>query len=697
MPRRMHAFLAPLLAIVATQYLASPAVFADPAVRLLDLVQAFPGRLNGEPGSPEYERMGDYLLGVNDQLFVIDASDPAHPRLVRSFRPTDAGNIDYVEVAGNIAWLGGDRLIAMDLSDPLSPVEIARFTPRFRTDDMALGVVGGRVLLVLRSGRLFEILDVTDPRAPVYRGDFEGDSFALMAFAGGHLLLASGLLEIYDLSDPDSPALLGQLTLDDMARSVDYNNGIAFVVSEPDGLTMIDVSDPTTPSVLGRYRATNAHFVRASGGVALLGATSAPDNLVVEVLDVRDPAEIAPIRSYPSTWTRGATLFGRHALLANGRSLGQPTSITTLNLSHPGGSAVLGEPWQSPVLIRQDIAARGRFAFVVVSGRPDTLTVLEYPAAPDPGDPVVVATVNPQDVFERMEIAGDLLVLQTIDSLEIWSIADPAAPVRRSVTFVGGNPDSLAVEDGLVYVVDGGDNEFLVLDIADPPDPVLLSATRGLRPRDIDAAGPIIVGRSGRAVRVIDATDPAAPLLAGEYRSDQAIDALLAHDHPTLGPIAYVATSARLLTLGLADPANPIVLFESPALYPGDAITLHRQGDVVLVSPTDRREKYLVDVSDPAATRLIGTLFDRDAFDAAWLDDSLLLSSPGNTIRRLDFRAPTSCDADLDGNGRLDVFDFLEFINRFNAQDPASDYTADGRFTMLDFAAYLNLFDGGCR
>lgn len=697
MPRRMHAFLAPLLAIAATQYLAPPAVFADPAVRLLDLVQAFPGRLNGEPASPEYERMGDYLLGVNDQLFVIDASDPAHPRLVRSFRPTDAGNIDYVEVTGNIAWLGGDRLIAIDLSDPLSPVEIARFTPRFRTDGMALGVIDGRVLLVLRNGRLFEILDVTDPGAPVYRGEFQGDAFALLAFAGDRLILASALLEIYDLSDPDSPALLGQLGLDGITRSLDYSNGIVFIVSEPDGLTMVDISEPTTPRVLGRYAATSPHFVRASGGVALLGASSAPDDLEVQVLDVRDPGEIALVRSYPSTWTRGATLFGRHALLANGRSLSQPTSITTLDLSHPGGSAVLGEPWRSPVVISRDIAARGRFAFVVVSGRPEMLNVLEYPAAPDPGAPVVVATVHLEEGFQRMAIAGDLLVLQTVDSLEIWSIADPTAPVRRSVTFVGGNPNSLAIEDDLVYVVDGGDNEFLVFDIADPSNPALLSATRGLRPRDIDAAGPIIVGRSGRAVRVIDATDPAAPLLAGEYRSDQAIDALLAHDHPALGHIAYVATSARLLTLGLADPANPIVLFESPALYPGDAITLHRRGDVVLVSPTDRREKYLVDVSDPAATRLIGTLFDRDAFDAAWLDDSLLLSSPGNTIRRLDFRAPISCDADLDGNGRLDVFDFLEFINRFNAQDPASDYTADGRFTMMDFATYLNLFDGGCR
>ena len=692
---RAYAAITAMLATMLLWSVPSPAA-ADPTISVQDLVRAFPGRLNGEPGSPEYERMGDYLLGVNDQLFVIDASDPAHPRLVRSFRPTDAGNIEFVGVAGNIAWLGGDRLIAVDLSDPLSPVERTRFQPRFHIHDMALGVVGGRVLIVLRNGLLYQVLDVTEPDAPVYRGEFRGQSGPTMAFAGDRLLLASGLLEIYDLSDPDSPALLGQLTLDDMARSMDYNNGIAFVVSEPDGLTMIDVSDPTTPSVLGRYRATNAHFVRASGGVALLGATSAPDNLVVEVLDVRDPAEIAPIRSYPSTWTRGATLFGRHALLANARSLSQPTSITTLDLSHPGGSAVLGEPWRSPVVIRPDIAARGRFAFVVVSGRPDTLTVLEYPAAPDPGAPFVVATVNPQDVFERMEIAGDLLVLQTVDSLEIWSIADPAAPARLSTTFVGGNPDSLAIEDGLVYVVDGGDNEFLVLDIADPSNPALLSATRGLSLRGIDAAGPIIVGRSGRAVRVIDATDPAAPMLAGEYRSDQAIDAVLAHDHPTLGPIAYVATAFRLVTLGLADPTNPIVLFESPALYPGDAITLHRRGDVVLVNPTGRREKYLVDVSDPAATRLIGTLFDRDAFDAAWLDDALLLSSPGNTIRRLDFRAPISCDADLDGNGRLDVFDFLEFINRYNTEDPASDYDLDGRFTVMDFLAYLDLFDAGC-
>ena len=695
-----HSMLAVLVALFAMLGTLPPAwatnAQSDPTVSVLDLARAFPGRLDGQPGAPDFERMGDYLLGVLDQLFIIDASDPARPRFARSFRPVDAGRIDYVEVVGTTAWLGGDRLIAVDLSDPRAPVEIARFSPRFRTGDMALGVVDRRVLLVLRSGRLFEILDVTDPHQPVYRGDFEGDASSRLAFIDDRMILAGSMLEIFDLADPDNPASMGRLTLDGAARSLDVADGIAYVTGEPTGLALVDVSDPFNPNIIGRYAATNAHFVRASGGVALLGTTGTPDGVAVQVLDIRNPASIVPLRSYPGTWMRDAAFFGRYAMLSDGRSPSQPLAVTTLDLSHPGGSALLGDPWQAPSVITPDIATIGSFAFVAVDGRPQALTVLHYPAPDDPSNPIVVATVNPQQAVARMEVTGDLLVLQTSDSLEVWSIADPAAPVRQSVTFVGGRPRALAVSAELVFLIEGCGDELRIYDTSDPTNPTLLSATSQLCPTALDAAGRIVIAGAGRAVHIIDASDPTAPVRAGEYRADQAIDALLAHDHPTEGPIGYVLTAGRLVTLSLADPADPLVLFESPALYPGDAPTLHREGDLLVINPADLREKYLVDVSDPLETTLIGTFYHRPALDVEWLEDALLLSTPGNNLRRLDFRPHAACDADLDGNGRLDVFDFLEFINRFNRRDPASDYSADGMFTLMDFLAYQDLFTSGC-
>jgi probable HAF family extracellular repeat protein len=54
------------------------------------------------------------------------------------------------------------------------------------------------------------------------------------------------------------------------------------------------------------------------------------------------------------------------------------------------------------------------------------------------------------------------------------------------------------------------------------------------------------------------------------------------------------------------------------------------------------------------------------------------------------------CAADCDGNGGLDLFDFLCFVNLFNDEDPAADCDGDGGFSLFDFLCFVNLFNEGC-
>ena len=54
------------------------------------------------------------------------------------------------------------------------------------------------------------------------------------------------------------------------------------------------------------------------------------------------------------------------------------------------------------------------------------------------------------------------------------------------------------------------------------------------------------------------------------------------------------------------------------------------------------------------------------------------------------------CRADLDGDGELTFFDFLEFQNLFSAGDPRADFDGDGAFTFFDFLAFQNEFAAGC-
>ena len=54
------------------------------------------------------------------------------------------------------------------------------------------------------------------------------------------------------------------------------------------------------------------------------------------------------------------------------------------------------------------------------------------------------------------------------------------------------------------------------------------------------------------------------------------------------------------------------------------------------------------------------------------------------------------CPADIDGDGELTLFDFLEFQNLFASGDLRADFDGDGELTLFDFLEFQNLFAIGC-
>lgn len=76
----------------------------------------------------------------------------------------------------------------------------------------------------------------------------------------------------------------------------------------------------------------------------------------------------------------------------------------------------------------------------------------------------------------------------------------------------------------------------------------------------------------------------------------------------------------------------------------------------------------------------------------------VLHDADGNTgeAESGDFTIGKPCEADLSGDGKLDLFDFLAFNNLFNHQDPLADCDANGAFDLFDFLCYVNLFNAGC-
>ena len=60
------------------------------------------------------------------------------------------------------------------------------------------------------------------------------------------------------------------------------------------------------------------------------------------------------------------------------------------------------------------------------------------------------------------------------------------------------------------------------------------------------------------------------------------------------------------------------------------------------------------------------------------------------------FALATACEADLDGDGTLTLFDFLTFQNAFAAGEARADCDRDGSLTLFDFLCFQNAFAAGC-
>lgn len=58
--------------------------------------------------------------------------------------------------------------------------------------------------------------------------------------------------------------------------------------------------------------------------------------------------------------------------------------------------------------------------------------------------------------------------------------------------------------------------------------------------------------------------------------------------------------------------------------------------------------------------------------------------------------ARSLCEADVDGNGEVDVFDFLAFQNLFSTGDGRADLDENGQLDIFDYLTFTNLFLDGC-
>ena len=258
---------------------------------------------------------GDYLVTANFGTRSADAVIRLEPRDVR--RPlTVVGRLPRTLFSTEEVWLhptapvaylgtgrGGDRMYAIDISDPANPVVTDSLMANTRRVNDVMTTPDGKFLVHTREGAAdrkngIVIASLEDPRHPKKIAEFtEGVTAGVhSAFVyhqekhGTHVYLTNngtGAIHIIDINDPYNPKEVAQWRVERteagrITHDIDVQNGLAYLSYWNDGLVVLDVGNgvkggsPSNPQLVTQYKYDlNALYrnVEASAGPGFIRGT----------------------------------------------------------------------------------------------------------------------------------------------------------------------------------------------------------------------------------------------------------------------------------------------------------------------------------------------------------------------------------------------------------------------------------------
>jgi hypothetical protein len=171
-----------------------------------------------------------------------------------------------VTVVGNYAYVAGDTLDIVDISDPSNLI----FKGSYLLGDIYSSVqVVGNYAYVADGSSGLKIIDVSNPTAPTLKGSYDSNNtYRFVQVVGDYAYAGAGsILEIIDVSTPIAPTLKGIYnTYSGSAYGVQIVGNYAYVAYmfggvEQGELRIIDISNPTAPTLKGIYNTSG----KASG------------------------------------------------------------------------------------------------------------------------------------------------------------------------------------------------------------------------------------------------------------------------------------------------------------------------------------------------------------------------------------------------------------------------------------------------
>ncbi|HEV8364396.1 MAG TPA: Ig-like domain-containing protein, partial [Gemmatimonadaceae bacterium] len=260
----------------------TPAWSMSPGHGAIDAEGAFVGNAAGR-----YQVTANFGLHSADAIVTLTARDVLRSANVVGRLPRKAFYTSevWVHADGKHAYLGtalgGDRIYAIDISDPTNPVITDSIVANSRSMNDVMTTADGKWMVFTREGAAdrkngIVIASTADPAHPKPIAEFTDGVTAGVHSAfvytqpkhGTHVYLTNsgtGDLNIIDINDPYNPKRVGawrsrEFRAGRSLHDIDVKDGLAYVSYWSDGLVILDVGNgikggsPSNPVLVSNYR-----------------------------------------------------------------------------------------------------------------------------------------------------------------------------------------------------------------------------------------------------------------------------------------------------------------------------------------------------------------------------------------------------------------------------------------------------------
>ncbi len=254
---------------------------------------------------------GDLVYyGIGNQFAITSFEDPANPFTAATLTLDDMVEDIVWKVSGGVTYalVSGSTLNIIDVTNPLAPVLLSTFALSGYGE--GLGVSGDYAYIAVGSSGM-QIIDITDPANPVDVVTLAGSSPG--AYAEGINVVSpyaylgnGGGTEIFDISDPTNATLVGTMVNDGWIQDVMPISNYLYVCDWGNGIDILDISDPASPVYVSTLSNPKNADIMFDGNYGYIASRE----FGVTVIDVTDPGAPTLVGTYDTDGVVRKVSFG---------------------------------------------------------------------------------------------------------------------------------------------------------------------------------------------------------------------------------------------------------------------------------------------------------------------------------------------------------------------------------------------------